>query len=276
MAGVTVTEIPRGGFSFELTKRNEALRRAGLVFPKVVKTGTTIAGIVFKDGVILGADTRATEGTVVADKNCEKIHYIADNIYCCGAGTAADTEYTTNIISTSLELHRLATGRKLRVGTACRMLKQYLYRYQGEIGAYLVLGGVDITGPHLFTIHAHGSTDKLPYVTMGSGSLAAMAVFEDRYVPNMELQEAKELVKDAIRAGIFNDLGSGSNVDLCVITADKTDYIRPYEVANEKGVRAGDYRYKRGTTAVLETSVRKFEVTSDTVATHATEEAMET
>ena len=48
-----------------------------------------------QDGVILGADTRATEGPIVADKNCEKIHYIAPNIYCCGAGTAADTEAVT-------------------------------------------------------------------------------------------------------------------------------------------------------------------------------------
>lgn len=40
-------------------------------------------------------------------------------------------------------------------------------RYQGYIGASLVLGGVDVTGPHLYSIHPHGSTDKLPYVTMG-------------------------------------------------------------------------------------------------------------
>lgn len=33
-----------------------------------------------KDGVVLGADTRATEGMVVADKNCSKIHYISANI----------------------------------------------------------------------------------------------------------------------------------------------------------------------------------------------------
>ena len=33
-----------------------------------------------QDGVVLGADTRATEDTIVADKNCSKIHYIADNI----------------------------------------------------------------------------------------------------------------------------------------------------------------------------------------------------
>ena len=32
---------------------------------------------------------------------------------CCGAGTAADTEYTTEIISSDLELHRLSTGRKV-------------------------------------------------------------------------------------------------------------------------------------------------------------------
>ena len=33
--------------------------------------------------------------------------------------------------------------------------------------------------------------------------------------------------------------GSGSNVDICIITADKTEYIRPYDVANTKGERLG-------------------------------------
>lgn len=48
---------------------------------------------------MLGADTRSTAGTTVADKNCEKIHFIAPNIYCCGAGTAADTENVTGMVS---------------------------------------------------------------------------------------------------------------------------------------------------------------------------------
>ena len=67
---------------------------------------------------------------------------------------------------------------------ACTM---FTSRYQGHIGAALVLGGVDSTGPQLFTVAPHGSTDKLPYVTMGSGSLAAMAVFESYWKPNMEV-----------------------------------------------------------------------------------------
>ena len=100
-------------------RRNASLAGLGLKAPTATKTGTTIAGIVFKarrarqllvlargarraeapgraqDGVVLGADTRSTNGDTVADKNCEKIHYIAPNIYCCGAGTAADTEAVT-------------------------------------------------------------------------------------------------------------------------------------------------------------------------------------
>ena len=82
------------------------------------------------------------------------------------------------------------------------------------------------------------------------------------------------LVANAIRAGIFNDLGSGSHVDVCVITADKVDYIRPYDIANRKGERAGLYEYKPGTTATLSVEVRKFDIMEERVV--PTGEAMET
>lgn len=139
----------------------------GFPAPKATKTGTTITGVIFDGGVILGADTRATEGPIVSDKNCAKIHYIMPNIYCCGAGTAADTEMTTKMISSQLELHKMHTGRTVAVTTAATLVKQLLFRYQGYIGAALVMGGVDTTGPHIYSIYPHGSTDKLPYTAMG-------------------------------------------------------------------------------------------------------------
>lgn len=49
-------------------------------------------------------------------------------------------------------------------------------------------------GYHLYSIYPHGSTDKLPYTTMGSGSLAAMAVFESRWKPDLEEAEGIQLV----------------------------------------------------------------------------------
>jgi len=246
-----------GGFNFDNVKRNEFLvNQVGKHLPKAKKTGTTIVGVIYKDGVVLGADTRATEGPIVADKNCEKIHYIAPNIYCCGAGTSADTENTTAMVSSQLELHRLATGRESRIATAKTLLKQYLFRYQGHVSAALVLGGVDFEGPHLYTIYPHGSTDSLPYVTMGSGSLAAMAIFEAHYKPNMEKQDAINLVRAAITAGIFNDLGSGSNVDIVVLTKGAVEIKRNYDKPNERKFRREKpYAFPRGTTPVLSTTV---------------------
>ncbi|KAJ9195122.1 hypothetical protein DTO166G4_2881 [Paecilomyces variotii] len=240
------------GFDFSNYNRNAALHAKGVPLPKATSTGTTIVGCIYDNGVVIAADTRATSGPIVADKNCEKLHYITPQIWCAGAGTAADTEFTTALISSNLELHSLSTGRRPRVVTCMTMLKQHLFRYQGHIGAYLVIAGVDPTGVGLYTVHAHGSTDKLPYVTMGSGSLAAMSVFESTWKPNLNRDEAVALCAEAIKAGIFNDLGSGSNVDVCVIDKDKpTKLLRNYLKPNERGQKERSYRFPKGTTAYL-------------------------
>lgn len=137
------------------------------------------------------------------------------------------------------------------------LLKQHLFKYQGHVGAYLVVAGVDPTGAHLFTVHAHGSTDKLPYVTMGSGSLAAMSVFETQWKAELNKEEAMELCSQAIQAGIFNDLGSGSNVDVAVITKDKTTLHRGFLKPNERSQKLKNYKFQRGTTAVLNEKIIK-------------------
>ncbi len=208
---------------------------------------------------------------IPVEQNCEKLHYIAPQIWCAGAGTAADTEFTTSLISSQLELHALSTGRKPRVVTCMTMLKQHLFRYQGHIGAYLVVAGVDPTGVGLFTVHAHGSTDKLPYVTMGSGSLAAMAVFETEWKPSLTEQGAIDLASNAIQAGIFNDLGSGSNVDVAVITKEKTTLKRGYIKPNQRSKKQKSYVFKRGTTAVLNEKIIPREEISKYVTVHELE-----
>lgn len=272
-----------GGFSFDHVHRNAMIERASekgsrSFLPMAKKTGTTIVGMVYDGGVVLGADTRATGGTEVAEKNCEKIHYIAPNIYCCGAGTAADTEKTTELISSQLELLRMDTHSSSRVVTACTLLKRMLFRYQGHVSAALVLGGCDAKGPHVYQIYPHGSTGKLPYTTMGSGSLAAMAVFEQGWRDGMTEEQAKDLVQRAICAGIFNDLGSGSNCDTCVIRMDGTvEYNRGALTPNsvddlrDKIRHSAALTHPIGTTAILEMTKEKFAMVSMVDAT-----AMET
>lgn len=251
----------RGGFNFDLCQRNQMLAEAGVAGPRVKKTGTTIVGIVYKDGVVLGADTRATEGSIVCDKNCEKIHHISKNIWCCGAGTSADTEAITGLISSQLELQRLSLRAEPRVATALTRLKQRLFQYQGHISAALVLGGVDSQGAHLYCVYPHGSTDRLPFATMGSGSLCAMAVFENGYKDNLEEKEAIDLVDQAIQAGIWNDLGSGGNVDICVISkTNGVNMLRNYRTPNPRPFRADikGYQFPRGTTEILSETRKMF------------------
>lgn len=269
MALSNVFETPAAGFNFDNAARNAALEGLfeGGQAPKPLKTGTTIAGVVFKDGVVLGADTRATSSEVVADKMCAKIHYISPNIYCCGAGTAADTEKTTDLLSSNLTIFSLNSGRNPRVIMAVNILQDMLYRYHGQIGANLILGGVDCTGNHLYTVGPYGSVNKVPYLSMGSGDLAALAILEDGFKPDLELEEAKELVRVAIHAGIMNDLGSGNNIDVCVITRQGVDYIRPYQESEYKDKRKMKYKYRPGTTPVLTEKVvpLKLEVVKETV-----------
>ncbi|OXA56148.1 proteasome subunit beta type-7 [Folsomia candida] len=266
-----VPQVPSGGFNFSNYQRNVSLCASGFPAPKTTKTGTTIVGCIFGSrediGVCLGADTRATSGNIVADKNCEKIHRIAERIYCCGAGTAADTEFTTKKIESQLELLKLNLGREVPVVVANRLIKQLLFRHQGHISAALVLGGVDNNGAHIYCIYPHGSTDRLPYATMGSGSLAAMSVFEGGWKDNMTEAEATKLVRDAIAAGITNDLGSGSNVDINIIRKNlpKPVIMRNMEIIGVKGERMGDYTYPKGTTKVLKTEVIPIKVEDEVV-----------
>lgn len=244
------------GLSFENYQRNQFLAAKSHAQPKATSTGTTIVGVKFNGGVVIAADTRSTQGPIVADKNCEKLHRISPRIWCAGAGTAADTEAVTQLIGSNIELHSLYTNREPRVVSALQMLKQHLFKYQGHVGAYLIVAGVDPTGAHLFSIHAHGSTDVGFYQSLGSGSLAAMAVLEANWKQNLSREEAIELASNAIEAGIWNDLGSGSNVDICVMEVGKdAELLRNYLTPNVREAKQQSYKFARGTTGVLRQSV---------------------
>jgi len=265
---ITAVEANRGGFDFDNHARNHLMEGHGIKLRGALKSGTTICGVCCKDAVVLAADTRATAGSVVADGNCSKLHPIASNICCAGAGTAADLDHQTDLMASEMKMLALQMGgRQTRVSSVVRKLSSKLFNHQGYIGCALIMAGVDINGPSLFQIYPHGSTDRLPFACMGSGSLAAMAVMESRFKDDLTIEEGKALVADAIRAGIFNDLGSGGNVDVCVVTRDTYNHTRAYDAPNPRIYRAlKPIQFPPGTTTVLKEDIRKLiTVTSEDV-----------
>lgn len=221
---------------------------------KVRHTGTTIAGCIAENGtfVVIAADSRATEDSTVADKKCEKVHKLTENIWCCGAGTSADNDALMRQIHYSFLLDGMVKesigNRRMpsdnpyhdkrgiaNVSAVCRRIRNILYAAKGNLGVNLVLGGFDFSLDQalLAAIHPHGSMDLVPFTALGSGGLAAMGVLEVSHRYDMSLDEAIHLVKAAIAAGISNDLGSGSQIDLCIIGRDSVRYYRAYVTEEE-------------------------------------------
>lgn len=168
---------------------------------------------------------------------------------------------TADYISSCMELKRRNANRKaLPVVMSVTMASQYLYSYKLDdvISAHLIFGGVDLEGPHIYSVFTDGFYSKEPYVSTGSGGYDAMAVLETRWRPDMTEAEGIKLARDAIAAGIMNDLGSGANVDIAVVRQGYHKLYRPYEYISKKGSHALNYTPKRGTTGVL--SVKKFDI----------------
>jgi len=253
--------IFRPAFNFENVSRNAGLAKLGIKAPKMTKTGTTIVGVTYKDGVIIGADSRATAGDIIADKYCVKLHKITDSMYACGAGTAADLDQVCEMISANLKLHELNTGRKARVIAALRTAKQHLFKYMGYVGAYLILGGVDFYGPHLYSVHAHGSTSVDPYLADGSGSLAALGVLERDFKMNMEEDKALDLLSRALMAGMHSDLNSGNTYCYGIIKKEGTKIqhgiVPDFCKTEQKDLK---YNFAPNTSTVLKTKKIKFDV----------------
>jgi len=138
------------------------------------------------------------------------------------------------MIKRELELHSLNTHSENRVQMAASRLASHAFQYGGYIGTHLILGGYDVKGPQLIEVSNDGNMYALPFLTLGSGSLAAMAIMETQYKENLSREEAIKIVVAAIEGGIYHDLGSGSNVDVCLITKGKVEYLRNLKSDNRK------------------------------------------
>jgi 20S proteasome subunit beta 2 len=95
-----------------------------------------------------------------------------------------------------------------------------------------------------------------------------MSVFETQWKSELSREDAITLCANAIEAGIWNDLGSGSNVDVAVITNEKTTLMRNYKTPNTRQPKQRNYRFAKGTTAVLNEKIITKEEISKYVTVH--------
>lgn len=184
--------------------------------------GTTTIGIVFKDGIILATEKRATMGTMIASKRAKKVYQVADRIGMTTAGGVGDAQQLARIMTVECNLYQIRSGRSISVGAASTLLSNYLN--QNRYFPYyvqLLVGGVDMTGPSVYSVDAMGgATREDDIVATGSGSPMAYGVLEDRYKKDLTQDEAIELAIRALRAAMRRDSASGEGIHVVIITKD--------------------------------------------------------
>ena len=197
------------------------------------KTGTTIVGIVSKDGrtCVLAADTRATESSsLIADKRVCKIHDLSSNIWACGAGTSGDIDALLRKVKYSsllLQQQQQEGDECVSLTTILSSIRKELYKFSHNtsgnndaLGVNLIVAGFHDSKFHLVALHPHGSMDiNIPFVALGSGSLPAMSVLESSS-SFTEDSTMEEIAIRAVRAGMENDLASGNSIHLLTMKLD--------------------------------------------------------
>ena len=98
-----------------------------------MSTGTTLVAVEFADGVVLGADSRTSMGTYVANRVTDKLTPISSNIMACRSGSAADTQAVTDIVRYKIDFLEIERGDKVPVQTAA-----YLFKVRRQSSLYLI------------------------------------------------------------------------------------------------------------------------------------------
>jgi len=187
---------------------------------KYVLKGTTTVGVVCKDGIVLGTDTRATMGYFVAHKHAKKVYQLDDHLAMTIAGGVADAQNVVEIVKANSKLYKYEKGIIMPVNAAASLTANLLFanRYYPLI-LQALLGGVDSTGPHIFALDPLGSVTEEKCVSTGSGSPVAYGVLENDYKDGMTVKDAVPVVVKAVNSAMKRDSASGDSFDVALVTS---------------------------------------------------------
>lgn len=189
-----------------------------------VKKGTTTVGIVCKDGIVLAADKRATAGTLIVDKEAEKVHQIAENSAVTIAGTVSDAQLVIKLIKAEVRLKGIRSERDVSMKETANLLGGLLYSSIRQMSmipaiAHFLLGGKDRFGFHLYDLFPDGSVTLVKdYVSSGSGSVIAYGVLETHWKPDMSVEEGVKLAAKSIYTALQRDAATGNGLDVVTVT----------------------------------------------------------
>lgn len=200
-----------------------------------VSMGTSIMAVKFKDGVILGADSRTTTGSYIANRVTDKLTQIHDTIYCCRSGSAADTQAVADMVKYYIQLYtsQLKPDEKPTTDVVANIFQEICYTNKDALTAGIICAGYDEqNGGSVYSIPLGGSIHKQEYAIAGSGSGFIYGWCNENFKPGMEKDDCVAFIKTALLEAIKWDGSSGGVVRMVVLTKDGVErkIFYPHEI----------------------------------------------
>ena len=194
----------------------------------ILKTGTTILGIVCKDGVVMASDRQSSAGNIVANKRSEKSVKINDYLIVSGTGMVSDIKRVEKVLPAELKLKELKSGSRPSVKQAANLLSNILYsgiRQPSVLpmqAGFLISGFNDDGTFELYSVEPAGSAMKVDDydANFGSGMPFVLGFLERQYKKGISVSDGVELAKEALKSSTQRDTGSGYGIDIYTITKD--------------------------------------------------------
>ncbi len=188
--------------------------------PDRLLKGTTTVGLVCKDGVVLATERRATAGNFISNKATQKLFKIDQNIGITIAGLVGDAQVLVRYLKAEVALYRLRRNAPLSAEGAATLLANILSgnRYYPYY-AWMILGGTDPKGGHIFSVDPAGGSIEDRFVSVGSGSPFAYGIVEEGYSRDMSTSDGIDLALRGLTAAMRRDNASGDGYLVNVISA---------------------------------------------------------
>jgi len=184
-----------------------------------VNLGTSIMAINFKDGVILGADSRTTTGAYIANRVTDKLTQVHDTIWCCRSGSAADTQAVADIVSYHLNMYSVVNNEAPSTQVAASLFQELCYENKDSLSAGIIIAGYDPRhGGQVYSIPLGGSLHKQSFAIGGSGSTYIYGYTDAHWKENMTEAEGIDFVRSALQEAIKWDGSSGGVIRMVVLT----------------------------------------------------------
>lgn len=197
-----------------------------------VSTGTSIMAVEFDGGVVIGADSRTTSGSYVANRVTDKLTPIHERIFCCRSGSAADTQAIADAVAAHVELNGIEMGQLPTVKTAAQIFRKFCYHNRDQLMAGIIVAGWDPKeGGQVFTIPLGGMVVRQPFSIGGSGSTYIYGHVDATFKLNMTKQECLQFVANSLALAMNRDGSSGGVIRLAAI--DKDGVERKVILGNE-------------------------------------------